>query len=413
MPQATDIVLDGAGYMLWSGTGAMQYKRSQNGEASGRTGRITQKDFFGGQRRAYQLERDSAWGGIGAGPAYGGQGIEPWPYSLYVNLASSQPSANPNVRIPHAKISSASGSASGDYLFFAVGGAVYRTVTTSTGSWSTPTLMASGATPITSLTYYNGGILVAYGSSYDILQFTAPGFTNGTAVFPGERGGDLVSYGGSAIWSDRATGAGHYPHRLQLVTGSGMEYKLLDAPVRRLVVAQSRVLAVTDAGLYAFAGRVNEVDVRNPAYNPNDANETDPPTIRAQRWSGEFEPFFQHGSAVATDDFAFIVGFGGRLYAWVGKTVMEYKPDGERAGWRDTGLSGNNCFGGCVAAGYLLVCIESRDRMSQVWAWDGAGWWLVLSQPSMQYPWCWPVPLAGAGGYDAMVFLGNSQGART
>ena len=49
--------------------------------------------------------------------------------------------------------------------------------------------------------------------------------------------------------------------------------------------------------------------------------------------------------------------------------------------------------------------------MSQVWAWDGAGWWLVLSQPSMQYPWCWPVPLAGAGGYDAMVFLGNSQGA--
>ena len=403
MPQATDIVLDGAGYMLWSGTGAMQYKRAQDGVAEGRTGRITQKDFFGGQRRAYQLERDSAWGGIGAGPAYGGQGVEPWPYSLYVNLNPSQPSATPNTRIPHARI--------GDYLFFAVGGAVFRTVIMSNQTWAAPTLMASGATPITSLTYYSGGILVGYGSAFDLLYYTAPGFTNGIPIFAGERGGELVSYGGSAMWTDKATTAGHYAHRIQLVTGSGMEYKLLDSPVRRLVVAQSRVIAATDAGLYSFSGRVNEVDVRNPAYNPNDANETDPPTIRAQRWSGEFEPFFQHGSTVATDDFAFITAFGGKLYAWVGKTVMEFTEGGDRAGWRDTGLSGNNCFGACVAAGYLLVCIESRDRRSQVWAWDGAGWWLVLDQAGMQYPWCWPMPLSGAGGYDALVFLGNSQGA--
>ena len=70
MAQATDIVLNGAGYMLAPGT----YKRTQDGVAEGRTGRVTIRDFFGGGHRAYQLERDRAgWDGEGIGPAFGGQ----------------------------------------------------------------------------------------------------------------------------------------------------------------------------------------------------------------------------------------------------------------------------------------------------------------------------------------------------
>jgi hypothetical protein len=54
MPQTTDIVLDGAGYMVLPGS----YRRMQDGVAEGRMGRINLSDFFGGQRRALQLERD-------------------------------------------------------------------------------------------------------------------------------------------------------------------------------------------------------------------------------------------------------------------------------------------------------------------------------------------------------------------
>ena len=56
--QTTDIVLDGAGYMLAPGG----YRRSQDGIAEGRTGRVTMQDFFGGQRRALRGHRDGRIG---------------------------------------------------------------------------------------------------------------------------------------------------------------------------------------------------------------------------------------------------------------------------------------------------------------------------------------------------------------
>ncbi len=69
MPTATDVIIAGAGYMVAPGT----YSRSQDGLAEGRTGRVVVRDFFGGQRRAYQLERDRGWDSPGVGPAYAGQ----------------------------------------------------------------------------------------------------------------------------------------------------------------------------------------------------------------------------------------------------------------------------------------------------------------------------------------------------
>jgi len=66
----TDVVLAGAGYMVAPGT----YKRGQDGVAEGRTGRVGIRDFFGGNHRAFQLERDRAgWVSLGVGPAFGGQ----------------------------------------------------------------------------------------------------------------------------------------------------------------------------------------------------------------------------------------------------------------------------------------------------------------------------------------------------
>lgn len=69
MVQLTDVEIAGAGYMLASGS----YRRMQEGVAEGRPGRVVQKDFFAGARRAVQLERDRGFDGLAVGPAFGGQ----------------------------------------------------------------------------------------------------------------------------------------------------------------------------------------------------------------------------------------------------------------------------------------------------------------------------------------------------
>src|SRR5262245_66541121 len=79
MPQPYDIELDGAGYMIAPGT----YRRVSDGMPEGRTGRVVVKDFFGGQRRALQMERDRSWDSEGVGPALFGQGVEPWPFRTF------------------------------------------------------------------------------------------------------------------------------------------------------------------------------------------------------------------------------------------------------------------------------------------------------------------------------------------
>lgn len=413
MTQNADIILNGAAYMLVAARsgdkGTPPYTRSQDGISEGRTGRVTQRDFFGGQHRAFQLERDRAWDSPGVGPAYGGQGVEPWPRVAPVSLTSTTPLTSAGRPNPTARIR--------DYVYFAVQHVLYRTAPLTQATWSTPSTVFTApdpAIPITSIAYYGGNILLGFGAGHDIIHVTYPGATNPTILFNDERAHEIVSYGGFAMWSDARTTGGFAslaPQTVRQVTGSGLEFKLLDGPIRALTVAQGKTIAATSTALYEFSGSVNEVDVRNPSYNPNDANETDPPTIRALRWRGEFAPFFQHGSAVATDDFAFITGFGGRLYAWVGKSVMEHNPAGERAGWRDTGLSGKACYGGCVAAGYLLVCIESRDGESEVWAWDGGGWWLLVREPISNNRFCWPITLGGVANQDALIFRQGTQEA--
>lgn len=70
MAQPTDIVIEGAGYMIVPG----HYTRSQDGAPEGRTGRISFRDFFGGLRRHLQLERDRGFDGLNAGPVLGGPG---------------------------------------------------------------------------------------------------------------------------------------------------------------------------------------------------------------------------------------------------------------------------------------------------------------------------------------------------
>jgi hypothetical protein len=149
--------------------------------------------------------------------------------------------------------------------------------------------------------------------------------------------------------------------------------------------------------------------VANPAYT---VGGTQPASIPGSEWSGEWEPFFQHGTHTDETDHRFLVGFGGRLYTNIGHFIGEFKPDGDRAGWRDTGLHFSKCFGAAVCAGYLVVTIESFDERYQVWAWDGSGWWMLFDKANDGAPWCFPTSAGGIGGYDLILFTHGSTNYR-
>jgi hypothetical protein len=392
MPQDTDITLDGAGYMLAPGG----YERSQDGIAEGRTGRIVMQDFFGGQHRALQLERDRGWGGIGTGPALDGQGVAPWPRIAAAALdpASQIPSAT--APIPSATVN--------DHVFFAVGSRLYRTAALSSAVWSAPVeVWASGGPAITSLAWYNDDLLIALGDLADLVVFQYPAGPAAT-LLAGETGRHVASYAGFALWSQAQ--AGGATNEIRMVTGSGVESRYLDARVTRLTTAGGKVWAASNTSLYSFTGRVRETLVPNPAWTPGS---TDPTSVPALRWSGEWDPFFQHGSWSDEDDYTFLLGFGGRLITWIGKRVVEHNPSGDRAGWHDLGLGGRACRGACVAGGYLVVAIEDERGAAEVWAWNGAGWWLLLRHETGATRWTWPLALSGAGNQDVLVFRDGSR----
>lgn len=397
MTQASDIVLGTDPYMLVGERGRDGYVRSQDGIDEGRTARVMQTDFFGGLGRALQLENDRGWDGLMVGPAHGGQGIRPWPSSASASLDPASPLADVAWEYPSALI--------GEYVYYGVGQYLYRTVTTTTTAWTAPTMVydAGAGNIITGLCYYGGNILITFGATKEVTHVLYPNATSPTVLFAGERGHQIAGYQGYAIWSDaRAPGTG-WANMLRMVTGTGIQFRWLDSPVKRLTTAQAAVIAATASAVYSYAGRVAEFTVGQATPSTN--------LQEVLRWTGDVTPYFQHGTATRPDDFRFILGFGGKTYAWIGGMVLEHDPTGERAGWRDTGLSGVHCRGACVAAGYLVLSIVSHDNQSELWAWDGSGWWIIHRTAwngSNEY--LQPIALAGAGGYDVGAI---QRGSRT
>lgn len=394
MAQSSDIVLNGDPYMLVAGKPT--YQRSQDAMEEGQTGRVMQTDFFGGLGRAIQMENDRGWEGSKAGPALHGQGVQPWPHSTDVTLDAGTPLASSAETFPSALVR--------DYIYFGVGQYLYRTVTTATLAWATPTMVydAGAGNQIKGVCYYGGNILLTFGDTKDVTHGVYPGFTAPAVLFAGERGNEIVSYQGYAIWADaRAPGTG-FGNQLRMVTGTGIQFRWVDGPIKRLNLAGGSVVIGTDTALYTFAGRVAEYTIPNPAAPPD--------YVEVLRWTGDVNPFFGHGNATTPNDYAFVLGFGGRTYAWIGGMVLEHDPEGDRAGWRDVGLHGLKCHGACVAAGYLVVSITTHDGWSELWAWDGSGWWRIHRETwSGANEWLKPIALAGAGGYDFGVIQNGTR----
>lgn len=370
--QATDIELAGAGYMVVPGS----YRRAQDGLPEGRTGRIVARDFFGGQHRAFQLERDRGWDAPGVGPAYGGQGVEPWPASTGF-IDSVLPAAS-NERRPSLVAE--------DFLFTAHGSTLYRSVAVTNPTWGSFTALTTmPAGPITGLAYYRGKIACLLGSNGDI-RLVDPISGTVSLLLAGERGRLGVGYGRHLIYGDANVGQDAV---LAIARTAGVDRRDLDAPILNIGYYGGKVAIATRQSLWLLGGK------------------SDPTT---GKWTADPEPFFTGGFWSASDDFAFLLAHGGRLYTWLANQVMEFRPTGgdreTRGIWRTTGLEGQTCLGATVAGGWLIVSVLTRNQESEVWGWDGSGWWLIFRGPDagIGARRCWPAHTGGGGDHDLIVF---------
>ena len=384
MTQSTDIVLNGDPYMLAPVPGKPAYTRSQDGASEGRTGRIAQTDFFGGTGRPLQLENDRGWASLNVGPAFNGQGVQPWPYRLDATMPGSAPVFDPDWPYPSAVIR--------DYVYFGIGQELYRSPAISGGAWFAPTMVydAGSGNIITGICYYGGNILLAFGPTKDITHVVYPNATTPTVLFSGERGTHLVSYQGFAVWDDARPA--WIPNTMRMVNGSTIEQRYADSPIRRIATAQADVIVATSAAVYAFRGRVGKVTAANPS-PPPDYTEFD-------RWSGDLNPFFQHGTATASDDYRFVLGFGGRTYAWVGENGDGARPErgqGRLEGCRaDRAGLPRRLRGGRVPCGVDHLA----DRTGGTLGVRRVRLVAVAASPARFLQ---PVPLAGTGDFDLMV----------
>jgi hypothetical protein len=368
MVQLGDVELTGQPYMVVPES----YRRMADGPPEGRTGRIVINDFVGGQRRALQLERESSWDAAGVGPAFFGQGIEPWPFTATHVDGTIQP------------VSSAQrvhGIVVGNHAYLGAGRCLYRSVALNAGSWVDLTQVADlgAGRAITGLAYDGGQIAIATGNGLDIQRFN-PATLALSTITSGFKGGWITGYASRLIASDPTPGNEGV---LQLTTGGGIDRRQLDSPITNMTLHAGRVAISTRTGIWLLGGRSD----------PDEGV-----------WIGEPEPLFSHGSYAEGEDFNFLASFGGKLYTWLAGQVMEWNPNAgaSRQGWRTAGVEGRACFGGTVAGNMLVVSIQNRAGAFELWAFDGTGWWLMRSSSSSAR--VWPAYVAGAGAIDLIAF---------
>ncbi len=370
MPQATDIVLGGDGYMIQPGT----YRRSSDGSAESITGSIVLRDFVGGQRRAIQLEPERGWDSEGVGPALFGQGVEPWPYQAsHADAVIAVPSSTS--RIPSALLA--------DAIYIGIGRYLYRAVAISSPTWSDFTQIAdlgSGVT-ITGLAPFAGKLAIACGSARDITLIDPVSLAL-TTLQTGEKAYQIIAYATRLAWSDATPGNAA---RIRLTTGGGLDDRQLDSDIVRMVLHGGKIAIATRSSLYLLGGR------SDPANGV---------------WLGEVEPAFTQGMWTGPNDFQTLVSFGGKLYAWLANQLMEWNPNSgaSRQGWRSTGIEGRESFDATVAGNWLIVSIRALNGSGQLWAYDGTGWWLMESGIVR----AWPISLAGTARSDLLAFRHGS-----
>jgi hypothetical protein len=387
MAQASDIILGGTHYAVVPGSYRKRNKRT--GTIGARFERVTVEDFKG-QRQAFAAdtgeEQRYSWDGLGVGPAFDGQGVEPFP-----NLSSHADAAL--LDIPSTTVR-AHGAVAGTNAFIGIGQRIYKSVALTNGTWANFTAAAdlgAGFT-VSGLAFYQDDLLVMLATGQDIRKFNTS--SNALSVWrTGEKAQLGVGYAGQLIYAPRAA---NNQEELRLSgtkwNGNAVTHlRYLDSPIVNMALFNGFVAIATKTSLYLMGGQPYPGEA-------DDATVTSD-TSKAPEWRGDPEPLMTHGQFAAGDDFTFLCSYRGRLYTWLQGRVAEY--DGDRT-WLRGGPEGVRCFGGCVAGDWLTVAISSRYGGFELWGFNGEGWWKFAERSSPAY--VWPNPLAGAGDRELIVF---------
>lgn len=387
MPQATDVTIAGVGYALAPGG----YKREQAGSSRRLVGRVAVDRFGAGQLAAYQRDGEGVasgggWRGVGVGPALGGQAVEPFPHvetHTQTFIAATIPSTTRRV----ASV------VTNSRCFVAIGQRVFHSVALASPTWADLTV---------TLTLPVGAVVTELARMQDdLMVFAVPGAIKRI---------NSVTLAITDPWLAGQAGLVGAGYRWQLLFQPNVATKLnqlrmsrlnnavppatvfdernFDDAIVRVAPFGGKIAVATKSSLFLYAGQWDVVPLT--------------------AWDVFTEPVFSHGAYAGESEFVFLVGFRGSLFTWVANRVAVYTP-GANAGWQTSGPSGRACYGGTVAGGYLVVALVAEDGGSELWVFDGLGWFrLRREEPGSGVVLVWPVALAGAGDKDLMVFRDGS-----
>lgn len=387
MPELADVTINGQPYMI----APAGYERAAENPAPVKPGRMSLSTFRLGlgwvqDDQIPEGMGGGGWAGLGVHATQGGSGLEPWPF-----VATNADAVLAAAVLP-SLTDRAGAYALGGYVYLHIGTRLYRTVAISATSWANLTQVHNATNTITDITNSRGDILYGRGAAADILLYPP---STGTAITfrVGRKADLLLGYNGQVLAASNASGL---EERLELLTVASdgvnnVDIRWLDSNIVRFGLFAGAAVIATETSLYQLAGQVIRAAGAAGLYN------------------GEPDPLFSHGFTANTDagDFSFLLSLTGKLYTWLAGSVMVYDPTRTGGnGWAQVGPKGQKCHGACVAAGHLVVAIETAAGQSEVWAYDGVGWWLALSDAAPKY--CWPIALNGAGSYDAMVLHAGS-----
>jgi hypothetical protein len=404
MPLSQDITLDGLPYTVVPGSYRKSNAPAAAGELPKEVKRLVLGPFARGQRQALDSStarpldsstRPSAgWDSAGVGPCFDGQGVEPWPNATsfadanLLDLPSATQRAHP-----------ALGNGQG---LIGIGRRVYKPAPYGSAWTSMFSVDLGAGVSVSGVTFHQGGMLILCGQSADVRRFNMS--TNAVSVWrTGEKATFGVSYKDQLVYAPLAPGA-ETEIRLSGVRWNAAavtHVRYVDTPVRNMALFNGKVAIATRTSLWLLGGEPYPGE-------PDDAS-VPADTSKAPAWLGDPEPVMSHGIWAADDDFVFLTSYRGKLFTWLQGRVAEFDDSQEQGRWLRQGPEGVACYGGCVAGDHLFVAIESRyDGRRELWAFDGAGWWLVESAGSGNPRRLWPSPIGGAGDRDLLLFRDGS-----
>jgi hypothetical protein len=346
-----------------------------------------------GQAMATELGNTAGWDGLTVGPAFDGLGVEPFPSSTsHVDAMTEIPSTT----------NRAYGVVAGTAAYVGLGQRIYKSVLLSNGTWASFTAVADVGAGLTiaGLAYYQDNLLIMLGAGADIKKYNTT--TGALSTWrTNEKGAKGVGYAGQLIYALPQLGL------TDVIALSGdkwnggavTHYRQLDAPIVNMAAFNGQVVIATRKSLFFMGGQSYPGEADDAAITGDSS--------RAPEWRGDPEPVMTHGVFADGDDFVFLESYRGKLYTWLGGRVAEFDDSAEQGRWSRQGPEGTACYGACVAGDWLIVAIASRYGTYEAWGFDGAGWWLLLQRAATPAV-VWPVPLAGAGNRDALLFRDGS-----